>query len=45
MVEIARSLAALLVLFVAAVILAGATPAPQGKAADFFKPREQLEIV
>lgn len=40
---IARSLIASLVLLVPAVILAGATPAPQWRAADFFKPREQLE--
>jgi hypothetical protein len=40
---IARSLAALLVLLVSALIFAGATPAPHPKAADFFKPKEQLE--
>ena len=40
---IAHSLTTGLGLLVAAVILVGATPAPQWRASDFFKPREQLE--
>jgi hypothetical protein len=41
--EIARSLATVFALLFPVLILADATPAPQAKAADFFKPREQLE--
>lgn len=40
---IVRSLITALALLVPALILAGATPAPLGRAADFFKPQEQLE--
>ena len=42
-VKIARSLRAFLILFGPALILAGVTPAPQGRVADFFKPQDQLE--
>ncbi len=40
---IGRSLAALVVLLIPASIFVGAAPATQRKAANFFKPQEQLE--